>query len=46
MLYIDVEGVGLGDGGLVLDRSSSHLVATDARDLGVDVTPARVTVKQ
>ena len=46
LLYIDVEGVGLGDGGLMLDRDSTHLVATDARDLGVDVTQARATVKQ
>lgn len=46
LLYIDVEGIGLGDAGLLLDRDSMHLVATDARDLAVDVTPARATVKQ
>ncbi|MGH9932547.1 MAG: secretin N-terminal domain-containing protein [Pyrinomonadaceae bacterium] len=46
LLYIDVEGVGRGDGGLMLDRDSTHLVATDARNLGVDVTQARATVKQ
>jgi general secretion pathway protein D len=45
-LYIDVEGVGLGDAGLVLDKDSTHLVATDARDLGVEVTPVSATVKQ
>jgi hypothetical protein len=46
LIYIDVEGVGLGDAGLLLDQRSSHLVATDARDLGVEVTPVRATVKQ
>jgi general secretion pathway protein D len=46
VLYIDVEGVGVGDARLSLDKDSSHLVATDARDLWVDVTTARATVKQ
>jgi hypothetical protein len=46
LIYIDVEGIGLGDAGLLLDKGSSHLVAIDARDLGVEVTPARATVKQ
>ena len=46
LIYIDVEGVGLGDGGLLLDQGATHLVAIDARNLGVDVTPARATVKQ
>ena len=46
LIYIDVEGVGPGDAGLLFDQASTHLVAIDARDLGVDVTPARATVKQ
>jgi hypothetical protein len=46
LLFIDVEAVGLGDAGLVLAKESMHLVATDARDLAVEVTPARATVKQ
>ncbi|HEV7684071.1 MAG TPA: secretin N-terminal domain-containing protein [Pyrinomonadaceae bacterium] len=46
LIYVDVEGVGLGDAGLLLDNTSSHLVATDARDLGVEVTLTRATVKQ
>jgi hypothetical protein len=46
MLFIDVEAIALGDAGLSLDRESMHLVATDARDLAVEVTPARATVKQ
>ncbi|MEP6820382.1 MAG: secretin N-terminal domain-containing protein, partial [bacterium] len=33
LIYIDVEGVGLGDAGLLFDQASTHLVATDARDL-------------
>jgi hypothetical protein len=46
LIYIDVEGIGPGDAGLLFDKESSHLVAIDARDLGVEVTPARATVKQ
>lgn len=46
LIYVDVEGVGIGDAGLLLDNISSHLVAIDARDLGVEVTLSRATVKQ
>jgi general secretion pathway protein D len=46
LIYLDVEGVTPGDAGLLFDKDSSHLVAIDARDLGVEVTPARATVKQ
>jgi general secretion pathway protein D len=45
LLFIDVEGIGPGDTGLLLDRESIHLVATDARDLAVELLPARATVK-
>jgi general secretion pathway protein D len=46
LLFIDVEGIGAGDTGLVLDKTSTHLVATDALDLAVDLVPIRATVKQ
>jgi general secretion pathway protein D len=46
VLFIDVEGIGLGDAGLLLDKDSMHLVATDARPVSVEVLPARATVKQ
>jgi general secretion pathway protein D len=46
LLFIDVEGIGAGDAGLLLDKASTHLVATDALDLAVDLTPIRATVKQ
>ncbi|MGH9872123.1 MAG: secretin N-terminal domain-containing protein [Pyrinomonadaceae bacterium] len=46
LIYIDVEGIALGDAALLFDKESSHLIAIDARDLGVEVTPARATVKQ
>jgi len=46
LLFIDVEGIGAGDTGLLLDKASTHLVATDALDLSVDLTPIRATVKQ
>ena len=46
LLFIDVEGIGLGDAGLLLDKESMHLVATDARGVAVEVIPVRATVKQ
>ncbi|HEY6233348.1 MAG TPA: hypothetical protein VIW64_18940, partial [Pyrinomonadaceae bacterium] len=46
LLYVDVEGIAPGDTGLLLDKASTHLVATDARDLGVELAPVRATVKQ
>jgi general secretion pathway protein D len=46
LLFIDVEGVGLGNAGLLLDKDSTNLVAADARNLAVEVVPARATVKQ
>jgi general secretion pathway protein D len=45
LLYIDVEGVGIGDTGILLEKASTHLVAIDALDLTVDLTPVRATVK-
>jgi general secretion pathway protein D len=46
LLFIDVEGVGRGNAGLLLDKDSINLVAADARNLAVEVVPARATVKQ
>lgn len=46
LIYVDVEGISPGDAGLLMDKESSHLVAIDARDLGVEVMPARASVKQ
>jgi general secretion pathway protein D len=46
LLFIDVEGIAPGEAGLLLDKESMHLVGTDARDLAVEVTTARATVKQ
>jgi general secretion pathway protein D len=45
LIYIDVEGIAPGDAQLLFDTESSHLVAIDARQLGVEATPARATVK-
>jgi len=46
LLFIDVEGIGIGDAGLLLDKQSMHLVTTDARDVAVEVVPVRAIVKQ
>ena len=46
LLYVDVQGIGIGDAGLLLDKDSMHLVGTDARNVSVEVTAARAIVKQ
>jgi general secretion pathway protein D len=46
LLFIDVEGVGSGDAGLLLDKDSINLVGADARNLAVEVVPVRASVKQ
>ena len=46
LLFIDVEGIALGDAGLLLDKESMHLVATDARHVAVEVMAARAIVTQ
>ncbi len=46
LLYLDVEGVGAGEAGLSIEQKSSHLMAVDASELGIEVTPVRATVKQ
>jgi len=46
LLFLDVEGVGLGDAGLLLDKDSINLVGADAKNLAVEVVPVRASVKQ
>lgn len=45
LVIIEVEGIGVGDALLSLDQDNMHLVATDARDVKLDVKQGRVTVK-
>jgi hypothetical protein len=45
LIYIEVEGIAPGDAQLLFDKESSYLMAIDARELGIEVTPARATVK-
>jgi hypothetical protein len=45
LLYIDVEGIAPGEAGLMFEKGSTHLVAADASELGVEFTPVRATVK-
>ncbi len=46
LLLIEVEALAPGDAGLVLDKDSMRVLATDARDVALDVMPVRATVKQ
>ncbi len=44
-LFIDIEALAVGDGGLTFDRENLHLVATDARDVVLDLSQGPTTVK-
>jgi general secretion pathway protein D len=46
MLYLDIEGVGAGDSGLVFEKEKTSLVATDANDVVPDLSQGRITVRQ
>jgi general secretion pathway protein D len=46
LLFIEVEALAPGDAGIVFNKDAMHFVATDARDVGVEVSPVRATVKQ
>jgi hypothetical protein len=46
LLFIEIEGVAIGDALLLLDKDNMHLVATDARDVALEVNQGRTTVKQ
>jgi general secretion pathway protein D len=45
LLFVEVEALATGDAGFVFDKGAMHLVATDARDVTLEVTPV-ATVKQ
>ena len=44
-LFIDVEALSAGDAGLAFDTNASHLMATDAGNVALDLSPIRTTVK-
>ncbi|MDQ5844732.1 MAG: hypothetical protein M3539_05490, partial [Acidobacteriota bacterium] len=46
LLFIEVEALADGVAALAFDKSVMHLVATDAREVILDVLPARETPKQ
>jgi general secretion pathway protein D len=46
LIFIDVEAVGAGDAAFILDKDTSHVVATDARDILVELSQGRAIVKQ
>jgi hypothetical protein len=44
-LFIDVEALSAGDAGFVFDKSATHLMATDAGNVTLDLSPIHATVK-
>lgn len=46
LVFIEIEAIAAGDAGLVFDRETMHLVATDARDVVLELKQGRATVKQ
>ncbi len=46
LLFIDVEAIAAGDSGLAFDKDNIHLVATDARDVVLELSQGQTTIKQ
>ena len=46
LLFIEVEAIGVGDAGFTFDKGAMHLLATDARDVTLEVLSASAIVKQ
>ncbi len=44
-LFIDVEALSAGDAGLVFDANATHLMATDAGNVALDLSPIHAIVK-
>jgi hypothetical protein len=44
-LFIDVEALTAGDAGLAFDANATQLMATDAGNIALDLSPVHVTVK-
>jgi len=44
-LFIDVEALAAGDAGMLFDANATHLMATDARNVALDLSPIQATVK-
>lgn len=45
-LFIDIEALSVGDAGLLFDKGATQLMATDARNVALDLSPVRAIVKQ
>lgn len=46
LLFIEVEALAPGEAGFVFEKGAMHFVGTDARDVVVEVSAVRATVKQ
>jgi general secretion pathway protein D len=46
LLNLEVEAIGTGDTVLAFDPANMHVVASDGRAVGLQIGPARLTVKQ
>lgn len=44
-LFLDIEALSAGDAGLVFDTNATHLMATDAGNVALDLSPIHATVK-
>jgi hypothetical protein len=46
LVFLEIEALGAGDSGLAFDKVKTSLMATDARDVVIDLAPGQITVKQ
>jgi hypothetical protein len=46
LVFLEIEALSAGDSGLAFDKVKTSLMATDARDVVIDLVPGQITVKQ
>lgn len=45
MIFVDVEAIGEGDGSLIFDKDTIHLIGADARDVASEIKQGSATVR-
>jgi len=45
LLTLDIEAIGAGESAVTFDTNNTHIVATDGRDVLLQLARSRITVK-
>jgi len=46
LVFVEVEALAPGEAGLLLDKTTTHVLAIDARDIALDIVQGRMTVRR